>query len=135
MKIYIIIIFSCFAQCCFGQNKIWTTSTKLVADSNFEVAATFPDGEENFKKYVAKNIRLPEIENKISGEIHMSFTIGVDGFLTDIKLTKNTLGKLGEEIAIDAIRVLSLCPKWNPATKGNKPIKMTSMIPLKITNE
>ena len=131
MKIYLVIFFICLFQLSFGQKTLKKKdSTKL--ESIVEVKAIFPGGEEMFKKYISSNIRLPEMSDKVSGEIRMQFTVGIDGNLTDIKLVKNNLGNLGLEIAIEATKVLKSCPKWIPANRNGIPISMTSEIPLKI---
>lgn len=136
MKNFLLLFFVCSTQCFFAQNNELKNkkARPYSIEKDFEVVATFPTGEENFRKYVTENLKLPEMEGKISGEIIMSFTIGVDGFLTDITLVKNTLGNYGELISIDAVRALRSCPKWNPATIGGKPVRMEQKIPLKITN-
>ena len=136
MKWIFIIFISCFLQFTFGQNKvpkkINQTSSETI--STVEIDAVFPGGIELFNKYVSRNLQLPELPENLRGEIIMSYTIGTDGFITDVKLVKNNLGKLGEEISIDAIRVLKSSPKWNPASKNGQAIKRTNLIPIVINN-
>ena len=50
----------------------------------------------------------------------MSFVIEIDGTLTDIKVIKDIGYGTGEE----AIRVLSLCPKWIPGEDGGKKVRV-----------
>lgn len=136
MKFYMIIFFSCFLQYTFCQTKKPNSKdlTKSEFISTVEIDAIFPGGMEAFSKYVSTNTQFPEMPDNIFGEITMSYTVGTDGFITNIKLIKNNLGKLGEEISIDVIRVLKSCPKWLPASKNGKHVKWTSIIPLKISN-
>ena len=131
MKIYLTILLICSLQMSFGQNTL-KEKDSAKSESIVEVKAIFPGGEEQFIKYVSSNIKLPEINENVSGEIRMRFTVGKDGNLTDIKLVKNNLGNLGQEISIEATRVLKSCPKWIPANRNGIPITMTSEIPLKI---
>lgn len=131
MKIYLNILLFCFFQLSLGQNKLKAKdSTKL--ELNVEVSAIFPGGEEQFKKYVGNNMQLPEMNDNVSGEIRMQFTVGKDGQLTDIKLVKNNLGNLGQEIAIEATRVLKSSPRWIPAYRNGIPVIMTREFPLRI---
>lgn len=131
MKIYLITISICLFQLSFGQNTL-KKNDKTKLESITEIKAIFPGGVEMFKKYVSSNIRLPEISDNVFGEIKMQFTVGIDGNLTDIKLVKNNIESLGQQIAIDATRVLKSCPKWIPASRNGIPISMTSEIPIKI---
>lgn len=132
MKIYSIIILF-IIQNSFSQSKE-SKIDSIAFETTIETIAFFPEGPEAFKKYVERNIRLPEMKDKVSGEIRMKFTVGIDGNITDVKLVKNTLDSLGVEISIDVIRVLKFCPKWIPATRNGKPIAMISYFPLKISN-
>ena len=136
MKICIIIFFICYSQYSLGHKKEAENknSTKSELKSAVEIDAIFPGGMELFSKYVKNNLILPEMEGNLHGVIVMSYTVGIDGFLTEIKVVKNTLGSLGENIAIDAVRVLKSSPKWIPASNNGKPIKISNLIPLTISH-
>lgn len=56
-----------------------------------------------------------------------AFTIDVEGNVTGIKIVQ----MLDVESAKEMIRVLKLCPKWEPAKRGGKPISIEIKYPMK----
>ena len=54
-----------------------------------QVMPQFPGGQEELKKYLAKNIVYPRMaqENGIDGTVVVNFTVGKDGTISDIKIT------------------------------------------------
>ena len=90
----------------------------------------FPGGMTEFYKFVGNNFKLTsEAEkNKVSGKIIMQFMVEKDGSLSEIIAEKD----LGYGLANEAIRVLKLSPKWIPATKKEKPVRVQYNLPITI---
>lgn len=95
--------------------------TKIEADTAL-VLPHFPNGKSAMTAFIDKNLKFPDAaKNKgISGESVIAFDIEVDGSITNIRVVKSLHPLLDEE----AIRVVKLMPKWVPATKRGKPIKV-----------
>lgn len=98
------------------------TYTHIVADTNL-ILPHFPDGKSAMTAFIDKNLKYPNAaKNKGigGGESVIAFDIEVDGAITNIRVVKSLHPLLDEE----AIRVVKIMPKWVPATKRGKPIKV-----------
>lgn len=75
----------------------------------------------DFEEYLRQNLRMPAqaIENKISGEVVLEFTVNPDGSLSNFKIIKS----LGYGCDEEAIRLLKASPKWTPSFEEGKPVK------------
>ena len=93
-----------------------------------EEKPTFPGGTEALLKFLATNVKYPPIakEAGITGTVLISFLIEKDGSISNIKVLHSIGGGCNEE----AIRVVSLMPKWTPAKQKGKPILTQFQIPL-----
>ena len=93
----------------------------------------FNGGDVNeFSKWVAQNMRYPEeaIKKKLSGRVMVSFVVGSDGVIRNVKVLRGVDPILDEE----AVRVVSSSPKWTPATKDGKPIAINFTFPVVFVN-
>lgn len=82
--------------------------------AGIEKKPDFPGGIKEFQKFLKKNYK-PSAEAK--GLAYVTFIIEKDGSLSNFKLLRDPGFGAGEE----ALRVLSICPKWSPGeTKGEK---------------
>lgn len=89
------------------------------------IDAKFQDGDiEKFHNYVVQNFDIKTVEK--AGQILYEFTINEKGEVKNIKILRD----LGTNSAVELIRVLRESPKWQPATRGGKPISITLKMPL-----
>lgn len=65
----------------------------------------------------------------IQGVVIVGFFVEKDGKLTGISIEKGMTKAFNDE----ALRVISLSPKWIPAIKNNKPIKSRYTVPISFT--
>jgi protein TonB len=88
----------------------------------------FPGGERELRKYLSLNLRYPNaaLENKVEGYVILSFKIGVDGKVNEIKILKG----LGAGCDEEAIRVAKKMPDWEPAHKNGKAIEVVYYLPI-----
>ncbi len=56
----------------------------------------------------------------------VSFLVKEDGSLEDIKIVKG----IGEECDLEAIRLVQIMPKWNPAIQNGKPVETRIEMPI-----
>lgn len=92
----------------------------------------FMGGDANgFSKWVASKIVYPTIaqENGIQGRVILSFRIGADGSLTDIKVLRSIDPSLDKE----AVRVVSTSPKWTAGKQHNKNVPVRYTFPVNFT--
>lgn len=92
-----------------------------------EEPASFPGGEDEMYKFIAKNLQYPEEAKKkgIEGKVHVSFVVEVDGSITDVKVLRDIGGGCGEA----AVRVVKSMPKWNPAKQNGEYVRMLMILP------
>jgi hypothetical protein len=89
------------------------------------VYAQFRGGDiENFNKYVNSVFDYKKVTKE--GTMVAAFTIDVEGNVTGIKIVQ----MLDVESAKEMIRVLKLCPKWEPAKRGGKPVSIEIKYPM-----
>ena len=93
-----------------------------------EKNAQFPGGEDECYKWLARNVRYPRRAQEIGaqGRVFVSFVVGRDGSIGDVSVTRSPDPSLSKE----AIRVVSLMPKWEPATQGQKKVRSRFLLPI-----
>jgi protein TonB len=91
----------------------------------------YPGGDAELYKYLADNIRYPELakEASISGRVFVSFVVEKDGTVTDVKILRGIGGGCDEE----AIRLVKGMPKWTPGKQRGKPVRVTYNLSVKFT--
>jgi periplasmic protein TonB len=91
--------------------------------------SAFPVGGINaFNEFVARNIVYPTKAKRmgIEGKVFVEFIVERDGSITNIKTLKGVGAGCDEE----AVRVVSLAPKWNPGKQRGKPVRQRMVLPL-----
>lgn len=97
----------------------------------FEVSqnAEFPEGIENFKKLVYKNIKYPAQKKKAT--IVVSFLVNEQGKIEQVKAIKKA-GDGYDEAAIEAVKLINNGYTWKPALNSHGQIvKVRKTIPIK----
>ncbi|PKB17068.1 M56 family metallopeptidase [Flavobacterium sp. 5] len=95
--------------------------------AGLEQKPEFPGGIEQFYKFVGENYKAPE-EEGLKGKVYVTFVVEKDGSLSELKVIRDIGYGTGEE----AIRVLKLCPNWNPGKIKNKPVRTLYSLPITI---
>lgn len=91
----------------------------------------FPGGEAALYKYLAENIKYPQMakESGIQGRVFVTFVVERDGRVTDVRVLRGIGGGCDEE----AIRVVKGMPKWSPGKQRGKPVRVQYNLPVKFT--
>lgn len=78
--------------------------------------------------FLSQNIKYPvECQRQgIQGRVLVQFVINTNGSITEVKTMRSPDSKLTEE----AERVVKMMPRWNPARKGNKTVRMRCTLPI-----
>jgi protein TonB len=91
---------------------------------------TFNGGDPatEFRKYIAQNLRYPEIaaENGISGRVIVQFAVNKSGSVVDAIVVRSVDPALDKE----AIRVVMSSPKWTPGKQRGKAVKVLFTFPI-----
>lgn len=88
----------------------------------------FPGGMEALAKYLAQNIKYPQLarDNNITGKVFVTFVVERDGRIADVKLLRDIGGGCGAE----AIRVVKAMPKWTPGKQRGKAVRVQFNLPV-----
>ena len=89
----------------------------------------FPGGELALRKYIAENVRYPEMakENDIQGTVYVRFVVDTDGSVKNVEVIRGVDQLLDKE----AIRVVQSLPKWKPGKQRGKAVKVSHSVPIK----
>ena len=92
---------------------------------------TYPGGEEALMQFLVQHIHFPEWEKDhgIQGVAYVKFVVTETGALKDLQIANEVIG--GPGLADEAIRVIRLMPKWQPALSDGKPIAVQYNLPVK----
>ena len=102
---------------------------KLYNFVGMENPPTYPGGLQALYEFLGKNIKYPKeaSEKNVQGNVFLSFTVGKDGSITDVKVDR----KLGSGTDEEAVRVLKMSKRWNPGTQDGTPVNVKYNIPIK----
>ena len=91
--------------------------------------ADFPGGVVALKKYMAENLRYPQmaVENELQGKCYLQFIVTETGEITNIKVKKGVPNC--PECDKEAIRLVKSMPKWIPGKKKGKAVDSTFTLP------
>jgi periplasmic protein TonB len=91
----------------------------------------FPGGDQAMYAFLGKNLRYPQmaLETGISGKVFLTFVVEKDGSITDIQLVRGIGGGCDEE----AMRVVTLMPKWTPGKQRGIPVRVQYLFSVKFT--
>ncbi len=92
----------------------------------------FPGGPDAFRKFVADNLRYPKEDRDkgISGKVIVQFVVEKNGSLSNFK----ALSGPSETMKTEAVRLLSLSPKWYAGVwEGNKFVRTQYTAPVIFT--
>lgn len=94
-----------------------------------ETLASYPGGQSALATFISENIKYPEDakKNNIKGTVYVSFVVDADGSITDITVKQG----IGHGCDEEAVRVVKMMPKWNPATQNSKAVRCHYMLPIK----
>ena len=86
-------------------------------------------GMEALVKFMSDNLKYPHLakESGIFGIVIVQFVIEKDGSVGEVKVVRGLGGGCNEE----AIRVVTMMPKWTPGRQHNKAVRVVFQVPLK----
>lgn len=88
----------------------------------------FPGGIEAMYKFLAQNIKYPQLarENNITGRVYVTFVVEKDGSVSGVKVLRDIGGGCGAE----AVRVVKSMPKWTPGKQRGKAVRVQYNLPV-----
>ncbi len=99
-------------------------------NSAVSVPAEFAGGEEALRKFLMKNLRVPdELEAGQTKRVVLRFVIDKDGSVDRLTLV-NSAGKRFDD---EVLRVVRLMPSWKPARQGDRLVAVYFQLPVVFT--
>ena len=93
-----------------------------------DVDPEFPGGVEELYKYISGNIHYPEAAKAAGeeGRVMVRFVVEADGTITGTEVVRG----IGGECDSEALRVINAMPKWTPAMKDGKAVRVQYTVPI-----
>lgn len=109
-------------------NDDFTTDNSTAETNDKEVIPEFPGGMSGFVTWLTENLKYPAAARKakIEGKVTVSFIVGVDGTVSDVKIVKAVNSHLDRE----ALRVMNSMPAWKPGEEHGKPCRTMMVVPV-----
>lgn len=93
--------------------------------------AVFPGGMAAMQKFLAENVKYPEVSMEMGdqGKVFVEFVVDRDGSITQVKVLRG----VSREIDTEARRVVRTMPKWAPGEANGEPVRTRCRIPINFT--
>jgi protein TonB len=93
-----------------------------------EESASPVGGITAFTEFVSKNLVYPAMARRmdIQGKVYVEFIVERDGTITNVRTMKGIGAGCDEE----AVRVVSISPKWNPGKQRGRAVRQKMILPI-----
>ena len=95
------------------------------------VMPQYPGGESELHKYILSELQYPHEArvNKESGEVLVAFSVGMDGYISGVRVVRS----VSESLDAEAVRVVSKMRPWIPGKKNGRNVRAEMSIPIKFS--
>jgi TonB family protein len=103
----------------------------LSAKETDQVMPEFPGGKKALNAFLSKNVKYPRkaLQNEIQGKVYVRFLVKQDGTVDSAQVVEG----LCPECDAEALRLISILPKWSPARVNGRIVPMTILLPVRFT--
>lgn len=93
-----------------------------------EVEPQFPGGMEGLSKFISDSLQYPGVESNgyKRGIVYVTFIVDKDGTVLNPKIMRG----VSEELDKEALRLVTIMPKWIPARYNNKAVRSKYTLPV-----
>jgi TonB family protein len=93
-----------------------------------EIMPRFPGGDDSLLAFMHRNLDYPTIQsaNPTEGRVIVTFVVGMDGKLSDIRVLKS----LGVGFDEEAINLIKKMPAWKPGMQNGRPVAIRYNLPV-----
>lgn len=93
-----------------------------------EVMPEFPNGLDALFNFISDNLKYPSdaLEKGMQGRVVVQVVVNEDGSVTRPQILKSISPSLDKE----ALRIVSIMPKWKPGTQDGIPVKVKYTFPI-----
>ncbi|MEO6883482.1 MAG: TonB family protein [Bacteroidia bacterium] len=91
----------------------------------------FPGGQDKLFQYLQNNTNYPQMEKEagVQGTVYVSFVIGADGRVQDVKVLRGIPN--GPGCNKEALRVVQAMPAWTPGKQDGRTVPVQYSLPIK----
>lgn len=88
----------------------------------------YPGGESELHKFILSELQYPYEArvNKETGEVLVAFSVGMDGYITGVRVVRS----VSESLDAEAVRVVQKMGPWIPGKKNGRPVRADMTIPI-----
>ena len=109
------------------EGKVWNEGGEKIEYFEYLIPAKFPGGQDKLFSFLKENINIPqEQERGTSVKVILKFTINPAGDLSEIQIVEGAPHRYNAE----AVRVLTIMPRWNPTKRFGEPIATRYALPI-----
>ena len=132
MNRLLLICLFCFGVTISKAQKVDSVGKKTKEDAKIfswvENMPGFPGGFNAYQRFLASNLTYPEKARLrgIKGIVMVYFVVEKDGSLSHVEVRKSHFRELDEE----AIRVISISPKWTAGMQNGRPVRVQFSLPI-----
>ena len=104
---------------------------QIIKVDKVEEMPVFPGGMKKLAEWMENNIPYPDylIKAKVQGDMEVSFIVGIDGRISDVRLTK----KLHPQLDKLVLAAFKRMPPWRPGKTDGVPVIVSMAYPLHFT--
>ncbi|HYG37691.1 MAG TPA: TonB family protein [Cytophagales bacterium] len=101
---------------------------KPAEPDTFYKVEQMPNFNGDLGKFLRNNLKYPEQAQRmgIEGKVFLSFIVGADGSIRDVKVIKG----INKELDDEAIRVIKKMPSWNPGKQSGVAVSVHYALPI-----
>jgi protein TonB len=98
-----------------------------------EVMPEFPGGLDALKRFLLKNLRMPEnnLEEGSRVQVIARFVVGTDGRVRDVEITHPGESEFNREVR----RVIAKMPDWKPGSQNHRAVAVYFSLPVNFVRE
>lgn len=98
-----------------------------------EVMPEFPGGIEALKRFLIRNLRMPEnnLEEGAQVKVIARFVVGADGRVRDIEITLPAAAEFNAEVK----RVITKMPDWKPGSQNHRNVAVYFNLPVNFVRQ
>ena len=101
---------------------------KVYVDNTVSQKPEYPGGIGQFYTFVQQNFNIPVVDKDLTGRVIVTFIVEKDGSLSHSEVVRDLGYGTGEE----ALRLLSISPKWSPAQANGVPVRVAYNLPIMV---
>ena len=96
--------------------------------TEYRVVEQMPEAPYNYEIFIANHLKYPKLalDSGVAGKVYISFRVNTDSTISNIRILKG----IGYGCDEEAVRIISLLPKWVPGKQSGKAVPVRVQLPV-----